>query len=313
MHIPDGFIDAKTALLTGALSAVGLGAALRSLKKRFPTRRTPLVGLAAAFVFSAQMLNFPVAGGTSGHLIGAVLIAVLLGPSAAVVALSTVLIIQCFMFADGGLTALGANIFNMAIVAPGVGFLIYQLLRRFHRDSTQGRLFATAVAAWTSTVMASVFCAGELAFSGTVQWKAVFPAMAGVHMLIGLGEAVITTLVVAAVWASRPELIPDQSHESLKSGLVEFVLYGILISVGLVLFIAPWASSWPDGLERVAALLGFEHRAAGKAVLLAPLPDYAVPGLHSPVASTVIAGAAGLLVVFIVATILARSLRLKKI
>lgn len=128
----------------------------------------PLIGLAAAFVFAAQMLNFPVAGGTSGHLIGGVLAAVLLGPSAAVVVLSSVLILQCLLFVDGGLTALGANIFSMALVAPVIGYGVYFVVRRAGGEGLRGRLLATGFAAWCSTVAASVVCAGELAASGTV-------------------------------------------------------------------------------------------------------------------------------------------------
>ena len=122
MHIPDGFLDARTAVATGVLATAGLGLALAGVRRTVPPRRIPLIGLAAAFVFAAQMLNFPVAGGTSGHLIGAVLAAVLLGPSAAVLVMSAVLILQCLMFADGGVTALGANLFSMALVAPAVGY-----------------------------------------------------------------------------------------------------------------------------------------------------------------------------------------------
>ena len=153
---------------------VGVGAALRSVRRAASARRVPLIGLAAAFVFAAQMLNFPVAGGTSGHLIGAVLVAVLLGPSAAVLAITAVLVVQCFMFADGGVTALGANVFNMAIVAPGVGYALYALVRRAAGDSLRARLLAIAFAAWCSTVVAAIVCAGQLALSGTVAWQRGF-------------------------------------------------------------------------------------------------------------------------------------------
>src|ERR1035437_1150868 len=130
MHIPDGVLDPKTAVATGVLAVAGLGLALRVARRTLPARKVPLLGLSAAFVFAAQMLNFPVAGGTSGHLVGGVLVAALLGPSAAVIALAAVLIVQCFMFADGGITALGANIFNMGIMGSVVGWMIYALLAR---------------------------------------------------------------------------------------------------------------------------------------------------------------------------------------
>src|SRR5512142_1314369 len=189
MHLPDGILDARTSLLCTGAAAAGVGIALREVRAALEPRRMPMIGLAAAFVFAAQMLNFPVAGGTSGHLIGAVLAAVLLGPSAAIVVMSAVVILQCFMFTDGGLTALGANLFNMALLAPVVGYAIYSLIRRIAGDSLRSRLLATAFASWCSTVAAAIACAGELAMSGTAAWAAAFPAMTAVHMLIGIGEA----------------------------------------------------------------------------------------------------------------------------
>jgi cobalt/nickel transport system permease protein len=308
MHIPDGFLDTKTALISGALAAAGLGIAIRKVRQQVPAQRVPLIGLAGAFIFAAQMLNFPVAGGTSGHLIGAVLATVLLGPSAAVLILSSVLILQCFMFADGGVTALGANIFNMALVAPGVGYGIYRLVSRLTGNSLRGRLCGTAFAAWCSTVAASIACAGQLALSGTIQWSIAFPAMANVHMLIGVGEALITTLVVAALARLRPELLAEQLESDRQPRYRELTAYGLLISTGLAVFVAPFASAWPDGLERVAAVLGFEHKAHETQLWPSLLPDYAVPGLKSVVLSTVIVGCTGTLAAFILAYLLARFL-----
>jgi len=307
MHIPDGFVDGKTALAAGVLAAAGLGVALRNVRRAFPPHRVPLIGLAAAFVFAAQMLNFPVAGGTSGHLIGAVLAAVLLGPSAAVLVMGTVLILQCFMFADGGVTALGANIFNMALVAPGVGYAVFAVVRRIAGEGRRSLLLATAFASWCSTVAAAIACAGQLAVSGTVAWGVAFPAMAGVHMLIGIGEAVITTLVIAAVAGVRPELLRESAPPEGRPRFAELAAYGLLVSLGLAVFVAPFASGWPDGLERVAAALGLQ--AAARAPLLAaPLPEYVVPGLGSAVSSTVIAGSVGTVVAFCLAYLLARLL-----
>jgi cobalt/nickel transport system permease protein len=308
MHIPDGFLDTKTALISGALAAAGLGIAIRKVRQQVPAQRVPLIGLAGAFIFAAQMLNFPVAGGTSGHLIGAVLATVLLGPSAAVLILSSVLILQCFMFADGGVTALGANIFNMALVAPGVGYGVYALVCRLLGRSLRGRLCATAFAAWCSTVAASIACAGQLALSGTIQWSIAFPAMANVHMLIGVGEALITTLVVAALARLRPELLAEQLESDRQPRYKELAAYGLLISTGLAVFVVPFASAWPDGLERVAAVLGFEHKAFETQIWPSLLPDYVVPGLKSIVLSTVIVGCTGTLAAFILAYLLARFL-----
>jgi cobalt/nickel transport system permease protein len=306
VHVPDGFLDAPTALAAGVLSAVGLGLALRRVRRAFPPRRVPLIGLAAAFVFAAQMLNFPVAGGTSGHLIGATLAAALLGPSAAVLVMSSVVILQCFMFADGGVTALGANLFNMAVVAPAVGYGVYQAARRFAGAGLRGRLVAAGFGAWCSTVAAAVACAGQLALSGTVAWRAAFPAMAGVHMLIGLGEAVITILIVAAVARARPELLEEPDRLARDRGPGEAVALGLLLALGLVVFVAPFASPWPDGLQRVAGSLGFAPRASAPLVP-APLARYAVPGLTGA-AATVLAGAVGALFAFGAAYVAARLL-----
>ena len=308
MHIPDGFLDLKTALISGALAAVGLGVALRKVRQQIPARRVPLIGLAGAFIFATQMLNFPVAGGTSGHLLGAVLAAVLLGPGAAVIVLSSVLILQCFMFADGGVTALGANLFNMALVAPVVGYGIYRAVSSLVGNSLRARLCGIAFAAWCSTVAASIACAGQLALAGTVQWSAAFPAMANVHMLIGIGEALITTLVVAALARLRPDLLDEQTEPARPARYGELAAYGLLIAVGLAVFIAPFASPWPDGLERVAARLGFEHKALVTSLGSSGLTDYAVPGLKSVMLSTIIAGCTGTLAAFVLAYVLARFL-----
>ncbi len=307
MHIPDGFLTPSLALTTGAASAVGLGYALYRARRSFPERATPLLGLAAAFVFAAQMLNFPVAGGTSGHLIGGLMVAVLLGPVAAVVVMSAVLLLQCFLFADGGVTALGANIFNMAMVAPLVGYAVYRSVHRLF-PGLRGRLLATAFAAWVSTVVASLACAGELALSGIVPARLVFPAMAGVHALIGIGEAIITTLVVAAVLRVRPDLFDLEAEHARAPRGGDIVVYGLLVSLGLAVFVAPFASSWPDGLEKVAEKLGFQVHAAQTPFIDAPLPDYDIPGLHAGTFGTIVAGVVGTCLAFAASYVLARAL-----
>ena len=307
MHIPDGFLDAKTAVASAVLSAVGVGMALRQARKTLPARHVPLLGLAAAFVFAAQMLNFPVAGGTSGHLIGATLVAVLLGPSAAAIALAAVLVVQCFLFNDGGLTALGANTFNMAIVATIVGYSVYRLVRRFV-PGQRGLILAAAFAGWCSTVVAAISCAGQLAISGTVPWSVSFPAMAGVHMLIGIGEGLITALVILAIVRLRADLLDDAAL-AVATPVMAFVGFGLVAALGLALFVSPFACKWPDGLEKVAATLGFEHHAIEKPLLPAPIPDYTMPGIHSaPKAFGALAGAIGTVIVFGLSWVLARML-----
>jgi cobalt/nickel transport system permease protein len=306
MHIPDGFLDSKTVVATGFLAAAGLAVALRHARLHLPPRRVPLLGLAAAFVFAAQMINFPVAGGTSGHLIGAVLAGALLGPSAAVIVISAVLIVQCLMFADGGISALGANILNMGLIGGVGGWAIYRVISGMVKGLF-GRVLAAAFAAWCSTVLASVVCAGELAASQTVGWSVVLPAMAGIHMLIGIGEGLITALVLVAIARTRPELLhPDAASEQRRSyGTV--VVYGVLLALGLALFASPFASQWPDGLDKTAEVLGFKEKAA-EHILPSPIPEYELPGIHWSVLSTALAGAVGTMVVFLLAWLLARGL-----
>jgi cobalt/nickel transport system permease protein len=304
MHIPDGFLDAKTAITTGILSVSGLGTALRHAKLHLQSREIPLIGLTASFVFVAQMLNFPVAGGTSGHLIGATLAMVLLGPSVAIIVMSSVLIIQAAIFADGGVLALGANIFNMAIVVPVCGYIVYTILRSLFRD-IRGLLISASVASWCTTVIASVFCAGELSWSGIAAWNIVFPAMAGIHAIIGVGEGLITMLVLSAIAKTRPELLLKASgHGTRKENRPAFI-YGVMIIVAMLLFVAPFASRRPDGLDRVAQTLGFETKKIENQGFSTPLQEYRFFGIESPALSTIAAGMTGACIVFVFSFFLA--------
>ncbi len=300
MHIPDGFVDGKTAIAAATLSATGLGVALRRVRRELPARRIPFLGLAAAFLFAAQLVNFPVAGGTSGHLMGGVLVAVLLGPSAAVVVLATVLVVQCLLFGDGGLSALGSNLFDMGILGAGGGYGIYRVVAKRLRG-LPGQLAALAFASWCSVVLAAMGCAGQLAWSRTVAWSAAFPIMTTVHMVVGLGEGAISALVFLAIHRVRPDVSVDASARSGGFRL------GLLAVLGLALFVAPFASPWPDALEAAAAKLGFAGRAASPA--LAPVvPDYHLPGIGSATVATALAAVLGAGVVFILAWILGRAL-----
>ncbi|HQJ15049.1 MAG TPA: energy-coupling factor ABC transporter permease [Candidatus Omnitrophota bacterium] len=213
MHIPDGFLSTGTWVTTWLISAGGLGACIRQASRSLKDKVVPLMGVMSAFVFAAQMLNFPVAGGTSGHFLGGVLAAVLLGPCAGAIVIAVVLMVQCLIFQDGGLTALGANIFNMSFIGTIGGYLIYRLC-----NGVFGRRFiiaSIAVASWASVILASSACSLQLVISGTSAFNVVFPAMLGVHALIGIGEAVITCLVVSFVIKVRPDLVykSEGSHE----------------------------------------------------------------------------------------------------
>ena len=304
MHIPDGFIDVKTAAVAGAISFAGVGLALRQVQRELPPRKVPLLGLSAAFLFAAQMVNFPVAGGTSGHLVGGALVAALLGPGAAVVVVTTVLIVQCFLFQDGGVLALGANIFNMAIVNSVAGYLIFRMVGCV-LPGLRGRVTAMAFAGWCATVLAAICCAGELAWSGTIAWSAAFPAMTVVHMLIGIGEGLISALVLLAVERARPDLVSPAAISVAPKHAGELFAYGLLAVLGITIFVAPFACSWPDGLDSVAEKFGFTHKTL-QPLLPAPAPDYQMPGIHSAIGATAAAGAIGTLIVFAGALLLGR-------
>jgi len=210
MHIPDGFLNIPISAGTVLLSIGGLAAALRTIRNKFQDRMIPTMGVLAAFIFAAQMFNFPVAGGTSGHLMGGVLAAIIVGPMAASVVLTVVLIVQCLLFQDGGLVALGANIFNMAIVGCWIGWAVYASISKLgHRGIYMS--VAIFVGAWISVIAAASACATELAISGTIPIGIGLPAMVGVHTVIGIGEGIITLLVVSFVRKVKPELIRAKS------------------------------------------------------------------------------------------------------
>jgi cobalt/nickel transport system permease protein len=206
MHIPDGFLSTPTWTTAWVLSSGGIGYGVKKTSESLKDRMIPLMGVMSAFIFAAQMINFPIMGGTSGHLLGGVLAAVLLGPYAGALILACVLIFQCLIFQDGGLTALGANVFNMALAGTIGGYGIYSLIAE-DRGNEKRVLAGTAVAAWFSVVTASILCALELAISGTAPLGIVLPAMAGIHALIGIGEAIITVSIVAVILKTRPDLI----------------------------------------------------------------------------------------------------------
>ena len=305
MHIPDGFLDAKTIAVTSALSVGGLAVAVRQVNRILPRKKIPLMGLSAAFIFAAQMLNFPVAGGTSGHLLGGVLASVLIGPGAAAIVIACVLTVQSLLFNDGGVLALGANIFNMSFVGAVGGYAIYKSVRWF-LPGLRGRITAVFFAAWISVVLASLACAGELSLSGTLPPGVVFPAMGGVHMLIGIGEGLITSLVILAIARTRPDLLDPEHQEKARGVGLEFILFGLVIALGLAIFVSPYACAWPDGLDKVAEKFGFAGHAA--TLIKTWIPDYKMPGISSEGIATAIAGAIGTLIMFGLACVVGRVL-----
>ena len=207
MHIPDGFLSVPTLAATGAISAGTLAVAVKMTAKKLGERHVPLMGILAAFIFAAQMLNFPVAGGTSGHLIGAALAAILVGPWAGAIIMSSVLVAQALIFQDGGLLALGANVLNMGIIAVFGAYFIYRAITAMLGDNRRSKLIGAALAGWASVVLSAVAAAIELAISGTSALALVLPAMGGVYALIGIGEGLITIFVLSAVLASRADIL----------------------------------------------------------------------------------------------------------
>ncbi len=209
MHVPDGFLDAPTSIATGVVAAVAVGVSLRKSRNELDDRTAPLAGLVAAFIFAVQMLNFPVGAGTSGHLMGGAIAAVLVGPWTGVLAISVVLLVQSLLFADGGVTALGTNIVLMGVATCGVGWLVFRALQTVLPKTTAMVPVAAGVAAFVSVPVASLVFVGLYAVGGNVDLSltALTTAMVGVHLLIGIGEGVITFLAVGGLIAVRPDLV----------------------------------------------------------------------------------------------------------
>jgi cobalt/nickel transport system permease protein len=218
MHIPDGFIDLPTSAAFAAASALAVAGAVKGARNQLSEQSAPLAGLTAVFIFAVQMLNFPVAAGTSGHLIGAALAMVLVGPYAATLALVVVLIIQAFLFADGGLTALGLSIFNMAVISVWVSFGVFMLLKKIFPKTKSWLVIATFVSALISVPAAAIGFVIQYAIGANATFSVgtVLNAMVGTHILIGIGEAIITALTVSAVLASRSDLVFGWDNKNIK-------------------------------------------------------------------------------------------------
>lgn len=309
MHIPDGVLSEPVAAATGAIAIGTFGYGLKRLEKRLRERTTVLMGIMAAFIFAAQMVNFPLLVlPASGHLIGGVLAAVMLGPWAGAVVMGTVLIVQCLLFVDGGVLAMGANFVNLGLIASVGGYAIYDPIRRLI-GGRSGVIVGAMAAAWFSVLLAAGAFAVELsARAGWDQFPRILGWMALVHAVIGVGEAVITGLVLRSILAVRPDLV-------FGAGAVErrpdrwgrLAVGGLGIAAAVAVFLAPLASELDDGLEFVGGRLGF--LAAEEAPVLAgPMADYKVPVLPDVAAATAAAGLIGTVTVFLVGGVLAWAL-----
>jgi cobalt/nickel transport system permease protein len=304
MHIPDGFLSLGVALVCWVLAVIGVGLALRRSGKDLGERQAPLVGVLAACIFAGQMLNFSVTGGTSGHLLGAAIAAILLGPWTAILVLTCVVGIQALIFQDGGLLALGANIFNMGLVGVTVAYFVYRTVQRLASGKSWGVFVGGFAAGWSSILIASLACALQLALSGTSPANVAVPAMGGIHALIGVGEGLITVGTLAFLYAARRDLV--QAGQAQPVGGAAVWVAGLVIAVVLAVA-SPLASSHPDGLEWVAEQKGFLD------VMHDPLytiiPDYTLPGVSNQDLATILAGVIGLLIVLGAALVVAYARR----
>lgn len=317
MHVPDGFIDAPTSAVTGVVAAGALAVSLRGARRELDERTAPLAGLVAAFIFAVQMLNFPVAAGTSGHLLGGALAAILVGPYTAVLCVSVVLLMQGVLFADGGLTALGVNITDMAIVTTVVSYAVFRGLLAVLPRKRRSVTVASFVAALVSVPAAAVAFTLLYAIGGTtdVSIGKVATAMIGVHVLIGVGEAFITALTVGAVVAVRPDLVygarglRQRLQLRVNGALVDapaptapvaartsrrtLWVTGLVTSLVLAGFVSFYASANPDGLEKVAHDQGIDKKAKEHATADSPLADYGVKDVSDARLSGGLAGVIG--------------------
>ncbi|MDQ3549346.1 MAG: energy-coupling factor ABC transporter permease [Chloroflexota bacterium] len=218
LHIPDGFLSAPVALAFYVLAGIAVGLAVRQTNRTLKESTAPLMGVLAAFIFAAQMMNFPVAGGTSGHMLGGALAAILLGPWAAIIVMTAVVGIQALVFQDGGLAVLGANVFNMGVATAIAGYAIYRIVAAAGRYGRPFVLAATGAAAWISVMLAALLTSFQLVVSDTSEMSVVLPAMLGVHALIGIGEALISVGAVALVLTARPDLLGVEPEERDATG-----------------------------------------------------------------------------------------------
>lgn len=293
LHIPDGFLSITVSFFAWIISISVVGYALRRVGKDLGEQQVPMMGVLAAAIFAGQMINFAVAGGTSGHLMGAALATILMGPWAAILVMTSVVSIQALIFQDGGLLVLGANIFNMAVVGVSVAYMVYRLFLKITGDTRKGILVSGFSAGWFSIMLAALSVALQLVVSGTSPARLAIPAMAGVHALIGIGEGLITVGALAFLLSARPDLIhPDQSN---LDGSRSVLVLGFLLTVALLLA-APLASVRPDGLEWVAMQTGFIEMT--REPLYELVPDYLVPGIANESIATILAGALGILIIF---------------
>jgi cobalt/nickel transport system permease protein len=306
MHIPDGFLSVPISAIFWIISLLIIMVALDRVNHELGEREVPVMGVLAAAIFAGQMLNFTVAGGTSGHLMGAALATILLGPWASILVLTAVVSVQALIFQDGGLVVLGANIFNMGIVGSFVSYFIYRIFQRFTKGEKWRIYTGGFFAAWGSIVIASLTVALQLAISGTSPAKIAIPTMSGIHMIIGLGEGLITVGALSFIYAARRDLLKPGLPQATSN---RWVWVGGLAITLILAVLSPLASAFPDGLEWVAEEIGFLGSAKDAPYQI--IPDYVFPGISNRAIATIVAGVIGALIVLGVTLLLASARRKK--
>ena len=294
MHVPDGFINAQVSAATGIISLGTLWAYIRNAKNLVADKLIALTGMMSALIFVLQMINFPIAAGTSGHLLGGALAVIVLGPSLGVICISIVVVIQSLLFADGGLSALGVNVLNMAIITSLTGWFTITLWKKIFGESQFTLISGSVIAGLLSVVFSSIAFVLEYAIGGTVSVPLgnVLIAMISTHLLIGLGEGIITALIVSLLLRVRSDLVYVNSKKNKSNTLS--TSYGVLIALILSLtLVTPYASSSPDGLESVARDFGFEE--TDGVVLL--LEDYGISSINNNFVSTTLSALLGVLAI----------------
>jgi len=294
MHVPDGSINAQVSAATGIISLGTLWAYIRNAKNLVADKLIALTGMMSALIFVLQMINFPIAAGTSGHLLGGALAVIVLGPSLGVICISIVVVIQSLLFADGGLSALGVNVLNMAIITSLTGWFTITLWKKLFGESQFTLISGSVIAGLLSVVFSSIAFVLEYAIGGTVSVPLgnVLIAMISTHLLIGLGEGIITALIVSLLLRVRSDLVYVNSKKNKSNTLS--TSYGVLIALILSLtLVTPYASSSPDGLESVASDFGFEE--TDGVVLL--LEDYGISSINNNFVSTTLSALLGVLAI----------------
>ena len=294
MHVPDGFINAQVSAATGIISLGTLWAYIRNAKNLVADKLIALTGMMSALIFVLQMINFPIAAGTSGHLLGGALAVIVLGPSLGVICISIVVVIQSLLFADGGLSALGVNVLNMAIITSLTGWFTITLWKKLFGESQFTLISGSVIAGLLSVVFSSIAFVLEYAIGGTVSVPlgSVLIAMISTHLLIGLGEGIITALIVSLLLRVRSDLVYVNSKKNKSNTLS--TSYGVFIALIFALtLVTPYASSSPDGLESVASDFGFEE--TDGVVLL--LEDYGISSINNNFVSTTLSALLGVLAI----------------